>query len=76
MKAVLTCLLLLMTGSACFSIGRPHNLFVARKALIERRTAATAPAPAGMRPLLRSARMRAYSYTFSPCFSQMLQARE
>lgn len=75
MKAVLTCLLLLLACQLAFGIGRPHNLFAARKALLQRRVVQPTP-PALLRQTPRSAQVRVYSYTFSPRFSQMPHVRE
>lgn len=75
MKAVLTCLLLLLTSSLTFGIGRPHNLFAARKALLQQRTAQPASSSL-LRQVQRSVQVRIYSYTFSPRFSQTPHIRE
>jgi hypothetical protein len=62
-----------------YGIGRPHNLFAARKAILERRAAAaanravTSPETKPVRGLRDISR---YSYIFSPRFSQMPHVRE
>ena len=75
--ALLVGILWATTVLTSYGIGRPHNLFAARKAILERRATnaasrtATEIKPArGLRDLSR------YSYIFLPRFSQIPQARE
>ncbi|MFN4144906.1 MAG: hypothetical protein ACK4GN_03710 [Runella sp.] len=43
MKAIVLATALCLLSSAAFSIGRPHNVFAARKAMIERASTASKP---------------------------------
>ncbi|MBO0937926.1 hypothetical protein J2I47_15320 [Fibrella sp. HMF5335] len=77
--ALLVGIIWLTTSISSYGIGRPHNLFAARKAILERRAAAASnragtpsetKAARGLRDISR------YSYIFSPRFSQMPHVRE
>lgn len=67
------------TSLNSYGIGRPHNLFAARKAILERRAAAAANR-AGLITETKSGRelrdIYRYSYIFLPRWSQMPQVRE
>ncbi|WP_375444021.1 hypothetical protein [uncultured Fibrella sp.] len=74
MKTGITLLVLLAISQVSYGIGHPHNLFAARKAMLEwqaghQRTKSSAVQRES--PLAKR-----YSYTFSPRFSQMPHVRE
>ena len=79
MKTALLVGILWATSLSSYGIGRPHNLFAARKAILERR-AATAANRVAVSPESKSGQelrdISRYSYIFSPRFSQMPHVRE
>ena len=79
MKTALFVGILWAASLSSYGIGRPHNLFAARKAMLERRAAAAANRAAAS-PEAKTGRglgdISRYSYIFSPRFSQMPHVRE
>jgi hypothetical protein len=74
MKTGISLLVLLAISQVGYSIGHPHNLFAARKAMLEWQAEhQRAKSPAMQR---ESRITKGYSYIFSPRFSQMPHVRE
>ncbi|MBO0930934.1 hypothetical protein [Fibrella aquatilis] len=77
--ALVVSILWAATSLSGYGIGRPHNLFAARKAILERR-ANSAANRAGIGTETKPARglrdLSRYSYIFLPRFSQIPQVRE
>ena len=78
--ALLVGILWAATSLNSYGIGRPHNLFAARKAILERRATNAANRVSAAGTDIKSARglrdLSRYSYIFLPRFNQMPQARE
>jgi len=74
MKTGISLLVLLSLSQVSYGIGHPHNLFAARKAMLEWKAEhQRSKSSIGQR---ESRVTKRYSYTFSPCFSQMPHVRE
>ncbi|NID10656.1 hypothetical protein [Fibrivirga algicola] len=74
MKTGISLLVLLTLSQVSYGIGHPHNLFAARKAMLEWKAEhQRSKSSIGQRELRVTKR---YSYTFSPCFSQIPHVRE
>ena len=74
MKTGIFLVVLLALSQVSYGIGRPHNLFAARKAMREWKTnQQRGRVVLGQR---ESRVRRPYSYIFSPFFSQMPHVRE
>ena len=74
MKAGLVFLVLIALSQVSYGIGNTHNLFAARRAMLERQADYQRLKVALMQRELRTTKR--YSYTFSPRFSQMPHVRE
>ncbi len=74
MKTGIALLVLLTISQVGYGIGHPHNLFAARKAMLEWQAEHHR---AKYSPTHRESRVaKCYSYIFSPRFSQMPHVRE
>ncbi|MBO0949451.1 hypothetical protein [Fibrella forsythiae] len=74
MKTGISLLVLLALSQVSYGIGHPHNMFAARKAMLEWQAEHQRTKSPMLQRELRSAKR--YSYTFSPRFSQMPHVRE
>ena len=74
MRTAVVLLILLSSTQLSYAIGRPHNLFAARKAMLalqaEQHRPRVSPAQHALRGIKR------YSYTLLPQFSQLARLRE
>ena len=78
MKTGILLLVLLALAQVSYGIGHPHNLFAARKAMLEwKATHQRGKMVPGQFARQRESRVRRpYSYIFSPFFSQIPHVRE
>ncbi|MEZ0487264.1 hypothetical protein [Fibrella aquatica] len=74
MKTGISLLVLLALSQTGYGIGHPHNLFAARKAMLVWKAEQQRSKPSVSQRIARLTKR--YSYTFSPCFSQMPHVRE